>query len=71
MDKEVVKELIQEDLNKKNLVRELTLLLKDENKKIQITADYKLLKEKLYTGQSATEVAADIIQEELLNKQIV
>jgi lipid-A-disaccharide synthase len=66
MDKEVVKELIQEDLNKKNLLRELRLLLQDENKKSQIAADYKLLKEKLYTGQSATEVAADIIQEELV-----
>ena len=65
MDKEVVKELIQEDLNKKNLVRELTLLLQDENKKAQIAADYKLLKEKLYTGQSATEVAARIIEIEL------
>ena len=63
MDKEVVKELIQEDLNKKNLVQELSLLLNDENKKAQIKADYQLLKEKLYTGQSATEVAANIIQE--------
>jgi lipid-A-disaccharide synthase len=62
MDKEVVKELIQEDLNKKNLVQELTLLLNDENKKAQIKADYQLLKENLYTGQSATEVAAEIIQ---------
>jgi lipid-A-disaccharide synthase len=63
MDKEVVKELIQEDLNKNNLVQELSLLLNDENKKTQIKADYQLLKEKLYTGQSATEVAASIIQE--------
>jgi lipid-A-disaccharide synthase len=68
MDKEVVKELIQEDLNKKNLVQQLTLLLEDENKKTQIKADYQLLKDKLYTGQSATEVAASIIQEELNNK---
>lgn len=65
MDKEVVKELIQEDLNKKNLTKELSLLLNDEDKKAQIKADYQLLKEKLYTGQSATEVAAAIIQEEL------
>ena len=65
MDKEVVKELIQEDLNKKNLVQELSLLLEDGNKKAQIKADYQLLKERLYTGQSATEVAAEIIQEEL------
>jgi lipid-A-disaccharide synthase len=65
MDKEVVKELIQEDLNKKNLVQELSLLLEDGNKKAQIKADYQLLKERLYTGQSATDVAAKIIQEEL------
>ena len=65
MDKEVVKELIQEDLNKKNLVQQLTLLLDDENKKAQIASDYKQLKEKLYTGQSATEVAAGIILEEI------
>jgi len=65
MDKEVVKELIQENLNKKNLVKELSLLLNDTDKKTQIKADYQLLKEKLYTGQSATEVAASIIQEEL------
>jgi lipid-A-disaccharide synthase len=65
MDKEVVKELIQEDLNKKNLVAQLTLLLADENKKAQIKSDYQLLKERLYTGQNATEVAADIILAEL------
>ena len=65
MNKEVVKELIQEDLNKKNLVQELSLLLEDENKKAQIKADYQMLKEQLYTGQSATDVAAEIIQEEL------
>jgi lipid A disaccharide synthetase len=61
----VVKELIQEDLNKKNLVLELTLLLQDENKKAQIKADYQLLKERLYTGQNASEVAADIVLQEL------
>jgi lipid-A-disaccharide synthase len=65
MDKEVVKELIQADLNQKNLVKELGLILHNEDKKAQIKADYQLLKEKLYTGQSATEVAAGIIQEEL------
>jgi lipid-A-disaccharide synthase len=66
MDKEVVKELIQENLNKNNLVQQLELLLNDEAKKTQIKADYELLKDKLYTGQSATEVAADIIKKELV-----
>ena len=65
MDKEVVKELIQEELNKKNLVHELGLLLNNAPKKAQVIADYKALKEKLYTGQSATEVAATIILQEL------
>lgn len=65
MDKEVVKELIQEDLNKKNLIAELELLLNDANRKAQIKSDYQLLKQKLFTGQSATEVATGIIQETL------
>ena len=65
MDKEVVKELIQEDLNKKNLVQQLTLLLEDENKKAQMASDYQRLKEKLYTGQSASALAASIILQEL------
>ncbi len=67
MDKEVVKELIQEDLNTKNLVAELNKILNDKNKQAQIASDYTLLKEKLYTGQSASEVAAGIILEELSN----
>lgn len=65
MDKEVVKELIQEDLNKKNLVQQLSLLLNDDTKKAQIKVDYQLLKERLYTGQNASEVAASIILEEM------
>ena len=67
MDKEVVKELIQGDLNKKNLIKELALLLNNSDKKAQLQLDYQLLKEKLYTGQSATQVAAAIILEELGN----
>ncbi len=67
MDKEVVKELIQEDLNTENIVVELNKLLKEKTKQDQIQSDYALLKEKLYTGESATEVAVGIILEELSN----
>jgi lipid-A-disaccharide synthase len=67
MNKEVVKELIQENLNTQNLVHELGLLLEDEEKQKQIKTDYALLKQNLYTGKSATTVAADIILEELSN----
>lgn len=65
MDKEVVKELIQEDLNTNKLVSALKQLLEDPIKQAQIQADYAALKTALYTGENATEVAAAIIMEEL------
>jgi len=65
MNKEVVKELIQEELNTQNLVQELELLLHDTATKLALRKDYQELKAKLYTGQSATELAANIILEEL------
>lgn len=61
MNKEVVKELIQHDLNKDNLINELSLLLKDENRKKQITEDYKQLKLLLSEGGHASKNAAQII----------
>lgn len=68
MNKEVVKELIQENLTTQNLVTELKLLLEDPTKKSQIQADYTLLKKCLNTGTKATAVAAKIIQEVIQNK---
>ncbi len=68
MDKEVVKELIQEDLTTKNLSIELKMLLEDPTRQAAIKADYAALKQTLTTGQKATEVAAGIIQEELNKK---
>jgi lipid-A-disaccharide synthase len=63
MDKEVVKELIQEALTTKNLVQQLHLLLEDPATLLRIQKDYTILKEKLTTGTSAVEVAANIIAE--------
>ncbi|MBP7939938.1 MAG: lipid-A-disaccharide synthase, partial [Sediminibacterium sp.] len=68
MDKEVVKELIQEDLTTKNLSIELKKLLQDPTRQAAIKADYAALKQALTTGEKATEVAAGIIQEELNQK---
>jgi lipid-A-disaccharide synthase len=65
MDKEVVKELIQEDLTTKQLSIELKKLLEDPAKQAGIKADYAALKQALTTGHKATEVAAGIIQETL------
>lgn len=58
MDKEVVKELIQKELNTKNLVSELNLILGDNRSKM--LEEYKKLREKL-GGAGASEVAAEII----------
>ena len=68
MDKEVVKELIQENLNTTNLVVELTKLLDDTTTQKNIQADYLALKNKLYSGEKASEVAADLILQTLQHK---
>ena len=65
MDKEVVKELIQENLTTKNLVAELHKLLTDAGFQSQIKNDYTSLKNKLTTGHNASEAAAQIIMKEL------
>ncbi|MEN4758835.1 lipid-A-disaccharide synthase [Chryseobacterium sp. C39-AII1] len=59
MDREVVKELIQNDLNTNNLVEELKKIL-ETDKRSQVLADYELLREKL-GGKGASENAAEVI----------
>lgn len=59
MDREVVKELIQNELNTQNLVNELKKTLEGDSRK-QILSDYKVLKEKL-GGSGASDNAAEII----------
>ena len=58
MDKEVVKELIQDDLTVQNLVTELDKLLHDEAKKRQLQKDYNDLRELLSAGGHASANAA-------------
>ena len=59
MDKEVVTELIQNELNTKNLVQELNKILNTE-KRTQILTDYEVLRTKL-GGSGASQNAAEII----------
>ncbi len=59
MDREVVKELIQNDLNTSNLVEELKKILVTE-KRFEVFRDYELLREKL-GGKGASENAAEVI----------
>ena len=61
MDKEVVKELIQHQLTTQNLLKELTLLLKEEAKLQQLKSDYALLWQLLKQGGNASKKAAHSI----------
>ncbi len=61
MDKEVVKELIQNDLTPKNLQQELEKLLTDVSKQAQLKEDYAALKKLLSEGGHASANAAKTI----------
>jgi lipid-A-disaccharide synthase len=67
MDKEVVKELIQDKLTVDNLTRELKAILYDPQKKQQLTDDYLALKNLLSKGGNASANAAKSIYNFLLN----
>lgn len=62
MDKPVVTELIQNDMNVENLSRELSLLLNDEHRKQQLKRDYSSLRQLLSQGGHASANAALAIQ---------
>jgi lipid-A-disaccharide synthase len=64
-DKEVVKELIQNDCNKTNLVIELEKIL-DKKNRSSILAEYKMLHNKL-GGKGASKKTADLIKMYLKN----
>ncbi len=61
MDKEVVKELIQDDLTVENLRHELNELLNNPGKQKQVKEDYEALKDILSKGGHASANAAAII----------
>lgn len=61
MDKEVVKELIQEEMNAQNLKTELNRVLKDPGYIFQMKKDYGNLKKLLSEGGHASEKAAKSI----------
>ena len=67
MDKEVVKELIQDDLTVSNIRRELHTILFDVNKQQQLKKDYADLKTLLSKGGNASANAAKSIYSFLLN----
>lgn len=66
MDKEVVKELIQNDLTVKNLTAELNKILFNKSRQEQIKRDYEKLREALSQKESASKIAAEIVFSEAL-----
>ena len=67
MDKEVVKELIQEDLTVDNATKELRDILENPQRKFQIQQDYAALKKLLSQGGQASTNAAKSIYHFLQN----
>ncbi len=65
MNKEVVKELIQDELTPQNITSELNEILYDPVKRERIQFDYYLLKKQLSEGGNASANAAEIIYESL------
>ncbi len=63
VDKEIVKELIQAELNTSNLKASLNLLL-DNNNRLKLFSEYELLRQKL-GGKGASAKAAQIIVDEI------
>ena len=61
MNKEVVKELIQDDLTPANIERELRLILNDPERKRQLHQDYTELRNLLRKGGAASSNAAKLI----------
>ena len=62
MNKKIVEECIQQQVNEKNLTRLLDRLLHDESYIAQIKNDYAALREKLDTGNAAHQAAEAIFQ---------
>jgi lipid-A-disaccharide synthase len=67
MDKEVVKELIQDELTVENLTTALNFLLNDPAKQQQLKEDYTALKKLLSQGGNASANAAKSIHAFLTN----
>jgi len=61
MEREVVRELIQDEMNTRNLVEELRGLLYDHARRERLSADYAALSTLLAAGGKASEAAADRI----------
>ncbi len=62
MDKEVVKELIQEEMNAANIEKELKELLENKQRIAEMKKEYALLREKLGAGGASSRAAKTIYE---------
>ncbi len=62
LDKEIVKELIQKELNTPNIAQELKIILNKKNR-IKIKNNYKLLKDKLGRSGASKRLAKLVVEE--------
>lgn len=69
MDKQVVKELIQHDLNEKSVTNQLNEIVANTNHRNQVLNDYQVLREKL-GGRGASKNAAESIINFLKQKHV-
>ena len=60
-DKEIVKELIQDELNTNNLVKELNMLLNNTNQQENLKMEYSKLYQLLSAGGHASQNATSLI----------
>ena len=65
MDRPIVKELIQDEMNTKNIIVELRKLISDEATRNRLHKDYAALRDLLSQGGNASEKAAELIVEEV------
>jgi len=63
MDSEVIRELVQYNLNEKNLMTELKAILPGGTKREKLLTDYEILKEKLGSAGASGRIARDMVAE--------
>jgi lipid-A-disaccharide synthase len=63
MNEEIVKELLQYDVNEKNLVRELASILPGGGKREKMTGDYRLLSDRLGPAGASERIAGEMVRE--------
>ncbi len=63
MGSEVVKELVQDDITEKSVLRELAAILPGGEKRLKILSDYKELKDRLGSAGASGRIAREMIGE--------